>query len=128
MAIAAGRLYVYGNGYLAAFQLSSQAQPDITSVTRKRKAIVEMMKVQKLSVFASPNPATTHFVLRLQGSSPEPVQIRVMDAMGKTVEWRRNVAANSTLKIGDTYRSGLYFAEVIQGAEKIITKLVKGAK
>jgi hypothetical protein len=50
-----------------------------------------------------------------------------MDALGRTVEWKRNVAANSTLTIGNGYRAGVYYAEVMQGSKKITVKLMKGS-
>ncbi len=127
MAIAANRLYVYGSGYLAAFQLPSQSQPSIAAAKMESKAITEKMRVQKLSVLALPNPATTHFTLRFEGGNSEFLQVRIMDAMGRTVEVRRNVRANNTITIGGTYRNGLYYAEVMQGSKKITVKLMKGS-
>ncbi len=127
MAIAANRLYVYGGFYLAAFQLTSSMLTTATTAGLQSKAIAEKLKVQKLTVTASPNPASTHFVLRLQGGNNEPVQIRVTDAMGRVVELRKKVNANSTITLGATYRAGIYFAEVMQGSKKITVKLVKGS-
>jgi len=133
--IAGNRLYAYGffffngigSGYLAAFQLPSQAQPANTAPTVQGKAIQEKVNVKKLQVVAAPNPASTHFVLRLQGGNNEPVQIRVTDAMGRVVELRKKVNANSTITLGATYRAGVYYAEVMQGSKKITVKLVKGS-
>jgi hypothetical protein len=47
-----------------------------------------------------------------------------MDVSGMIIEIK-NVASNQTLRIGDNYRTGMYLAEVIQGNERKIVKLVK---
>jgi len=50
--------------------------------------------------------------------------LRVMDISGRIIE-TKNVTADQTIRIGDNYRAGIYLAEVIQGNERKIVKLVK---
>ncbi len=51
-----------------------------------------------------------------------------MDLLGRIIESKANVAANGTLRIGSNYRPGIYLAEVLQGKQKVIVKLVKAAQ
>ena len=51
--------------------------------------------------------------------------MRILDALGRIVETRSNVSANGSLRMGDRYRPGAYFIEVIQGKEKVVLKLIK---
>ncbi|HEY8660540.1 MAG TPA: SBBP repeat-containing protein [Hanamia sp.] len=80
---------------------------------------------KKLEVTVSPNPASTYFNLGIKSASKEIVKITVVDVRGRKVEQRNNVPANSSLQLGNSYRSGIYFAEVVQGNDKIILKLIK---
>ena len=50
--------------------------------------------------------------------------LRVMDISGRIIE-TKNVASNQSVRIGDNYRAGMYFAEILQGNERKIVKLVK---
>jgi uncharacterized delta-60 repeat protein len=130
MLIINNRLYTYGSGrgYFAAFLLSSQSPSVVTTAAVQGKAIIEKIKGQTLTVLTTPNPATSYFVLRLHSGNNHPLHIRVMDPMGRTLEIRRNVASNNTIRLGDNYTPGIYYAEVIQGTKRITVKLIKGLK
>ena len=45
--------------------------------------------------------------------------------MGRVVEVRKGLSANGTLTLGASYRPGIYIAEVLQGKEKVVLKLMK---
>ena len=55
---------------------------------------------------------------------PMQLILRVIDISGKIIE-TKNVTSNQTIRIGDNYRAGIYFAEITQGNERKIVKLVK---
>jgi hypothetical protein len=78
-----------------------------------------------LQARAFPNPSRAHFTLLIKGKNNEPVSIRVSDVMGRLVEVRKGLLANGTLTLGASYRPGLYIAEVLQGKEKVVLKLMK---
>lgn len=80
---------------------------------------------EKLKVSASPNPSTDHFVIRIESNSEEPVTLRIMDVSGKTLSVRSNIASNSMVNTGSELINGVYFAEVVQGSEKKVIKLIK---
>ena len=78
-----------------------------------------------LQAKAFPNPSHGYFTLLVQGKNNEPVSIRVSDIMGRLVEVRKGLPANGTLTLGASYRPGVYIAEVLQGKEKVLLKLIK---
>jgi hypothetical protein len=78
-----------------------------------------------LKVTASPNPTTDQFMLRIESSSEAPVSVRIMDVSGKTLSLRSNLSSNSTVRTGSELINGVYFAEVMQGNEKRVIKLIK---
>ncbi|HYH16170.1 MAG TPA: MopE-related protein, partial [Flavisolibacter sp.] len=78
-----------------------------------------------LAVTATPNPAPGYFTLQLTSPSAQVITVRILDAVGRVKEVRSNVAANTTLQLGHQYQPGLYYAEVLQGNQRIVVKLVK---
>jgi len=78
------------------------------------------------TVTATPNPSNSSFTLRIvSGRTSEYVSMRVMDALGRVVETRNNIAANTQLNIGADYRPGIYIVELVQANNKKQIKLVK---
>jgi hypothetical protein len=51
--------------------------------------------------------------------------LKVIDLSGKLIEVRNNLVAGQTLQLGNNYRPGMYFVELIQGDKRRIVKLVK---
>jgi uncharacterized delta-60 repeat protein len=101
-----------------------QVAPEITGITAKENPVPEEL-LTKLHVTAQPNPSPTYFTLAVQGSSSSTSIIRVTDAAGRQIETKAGVAANTTLQLGHNYRPGIYYAEIIQGKERVVVRLVK---
>ena len=78
-----------------------------------------------LKVQALPNPTFNYFTLVIQSGDTKTVQITISDAAGRVVELRPAIPPNGALTIGQNYRPGIYFAEIVQGKEKVTVKLVK---
>ncbi len=78
-----------------------------------------------MSASVAPNPSQDQFSLKILGKSDEKVTVRILDVMGRLVEKRTNITANTTITLGNNYRAGLYYAEVMQGKEKAVLKLIK---
>jgi hypothetical protein len=91
------------------------------NISRKK----EIVYPGKLSVTASTNPSGNYFALRIQSSSSEPLQLTVTDALGRVVETKNRIAANTTYNIGNSFRPGIYIAEVRQGKQRQLLKLVR---
>jgi flagellar hook assembly protein FlgD len=84
-----------------------------------------MEEVHMLNIKAMPNPSTIQFKLVTESSSSEPCVIRIIDNYGRVIETKNNVAANGSFTIGQNFRPGLYYVEVLQGKKKATVKLIK---
>lgn len=78
----------------------------------------------KLSVKAFPNAFTDYINLQWTGNG-KPVTITITDLQGRLVEKRTGLASSGNIRTGYQLTPGVYFAEIVQGAEKIILKLIK---
>ena len=58
-------------------------------------------------------------------SSNEPISIRIMDANGTVLKVNPVVMKGSAFKFGSELIGGTYFAEVRQGANRQVVKLIK---
>jgi uncharacterized delta-60 repeat protein len=96
-------------------------------ITVNKAITVQELPEGNLSVKVFPNPASGYFTLQLQSGNSAPAALRVTDILGRVVEAKAGVAANSTLQLGTNYRPGVYYVEVVQGSDKRIVKLVKEA-
>ena len=83
---------------------------------------------QSLAVKVAPNPATSYFTLSFQSVAKEKIKINIVDVSGRNKERFTEIWPNSTLQVGASYRPGVYFAEVTQGNQKVILKLIKEGK
>ena len=99
--------------------LTTQKRTDVDSIALEEKS------VNRLDVKASPNPSAGFFTLRTQSVSAVHLQLKVLDMLGRVVETKKNIEANSTITLGSNYRPGTYLVEVIQGAEKRKLRLLK---
>ncbi len=99
-----------------------------TSEVMVAKEKVQALAVSKLNISAYPNPAPDYFTLQLQSSNKQSLKLRIMDAGGRVIEVKQNVAPNTTFTIGHNYRPGMYYVEVVQGTERKTVKLIKGSK
>lgn len=79
----------------------------------------EQLILQKLTVQVMPNSTASNFKLVPHSAVNMPTIIRVFDAFGKLVETKSRIASNTNLRIGSNYRSGIYYAEAVQGNEKV---------
>jgi hypothetical protein len=111
------------NNYLNGFILTELG----STVTTTNSTFVSGVEAANslLQVQAFPNPSGDQFTLHVAGAENKPLQVRVVDVMGRVVEEKGRISSNTTLTIGRTYGPGVYFAEVIQGNRKATVKLVK---
>ena len=78
-----------------------------------------------LQVEVLPNPSPSYFTLLIKSNSKLPVALKVVNVVGILVEGKSGLAANSTLRVGDNYRPGVYFAQIRQGNKTTTIKLIK---
>ncbi len=78
-----------------------------------------------LNIHVFPNPSANQFMLAIQSSSKEKVEIIVADVYGKKV-YQASGFGNSQYSFGKELISGIYFVQVIQGKNIKTLKLIKG--
>jgi hypothetical protein len=77
-----------------------------------------------LTMTAFPNPASHAFQIDIRSSRQDAARLTIYDAQGKLIE-QKMLTPNRLLEIGANYRPGLYLAELVQGNEKTLVKLVR---
>ncbi|HLG40163.1 MAG TPA: T9SS type A sorting domain-containing protein, partial [Chitinophagaceae bacterium] len=88
------------------------------------KTIKESVK-DKLYLNATPNPGIGYFNLVINSYDAEPVTVRILDNSGSLVETHKKIASTGILRLGEKWKTGTYYAEVLQGEQKEVTKLLK---
>ena len=84
--------------------------------------------IDNLVVTVMPNPSTTNFRLNIEGNGLAPFKLRITNITGAVVETPTNQGfkfTNATVTLGDHYKAGIYFAEVIQGKNRRTVRLIK---
>jgi hypothetical protein len=79
--------------------------------------------VLQVKVFS--NPTTTSFNMLATSASSEQLTMKVSDALGRVVEVRKNLNANSMLQFGSKYKPGAYYVEMVQGSTTKRFTLIK---
>ena len=93
------------------------------SITRRSTSSEEFPS--DFSVKVRSNPSYNYFDLQLNGNTDNNFQIKVYDLMGRVLETKSLLRGNQSLRLGSTYKPGIYVLEVSQGAERQTLKLVK---
>jgi hypothetical protein len=137
VSIANVNAYNYLNGLILTESNSSAAPltgADISSGTTELLATTKSVESTKgsfeleasaLQVKVSPNPSNSYFTITITSKSQLPVDIRLIDAGGRVVELRQNVASTSTLTMGRNLRPGIYYLEGVQGKDRQGRSLLK---
>ena len=108
--------------YLNGFILTEQSG---TSSNVTRAAETGEPVIGEFEVTAYPNPAAQNFNLNIKSKSRETIMLQVVDATGRIVENIQGVASNTIYTLGDAYKPGVYYVEVLQNGRKATLKLVK---
>ena len=79
-----------------------------------------------LIVTATPNPSGAVFRITITGNNRQEATVRLFDTYGKTLELVKGIQPGTTVTVGTAVRTaGIYYAEVIQGTERKILKLIR---
>ena len=78
-----------------------------------------------LKVTVMGNPSNSQFELQVASKVNDKIGLTVYDNMGRVVERISSLPTSGLLRIGSTYRSGVYLVEVVQGSQKQTFKLIK---
>jgi hypothetical protein len=101
-------------------QMEQQVNPQLLNSINQ-----EELQTGELEVNVMPNPTTNYFNLLIKGNRNAPVTIRVMDVFGQVVEKHEKTSSDKLLRLGGHWTSGIYFAEVIQGDQRKVVKIIK---
>ena len=113
-----------GNKTTAQFTVSiSNPKCGGTNTTRGNN---KRMATNLLTLTAYPNPSQNYFNVRMEGSSDSPIDIRVIDMLGRVIEVRKAITPGTVIQFGQNLRAGWYILEAVQGEEKQQMKLIKG--
>jgi hypothetical protein len=86
---------------------------------------VKQFSNEKLEVVVMPNPGSTVFDMAIRSVNENPVSVRIFDIFGRVVEEHEKITSNTVLRLGQKWKSGTYFAEVVQGDQRKIVKIIK---
>ena len=78
-----------------------------------------------MNIHVFPNPSADQFMLNVQSSSKEKVEIIVADVYGKKV-YQASGSGNGKYSFGKEFISGIYFVQIRQGKNIKTLKLIKG--
>ena len=100
------------------------AEPAITAAPRTL-SLAPAAEPIPFNVVASPNPAVSQFRLDITSAVSDPVTVKVMDISGRVVANLPQTKPGQPVIFGGNLSKGTYLAEVAQGFERKIVKLVK---
>jgi uncharacterized delta-60 repeat protein len=96
----------------------------INSLVTKKEAETTELPMQ-FEVKASPNPSNGNFSLTVRSNDlRNKVKLQVVDMYGRLIE-EKDISANSTVRIGDKYNTGVYIVTIKQDKTQKQIKLVK---
>ncbi|MBL7740015.1 MAG: Ig-like domain-containing protein, partial [Chitinophagaceae bacterium] len=102
------------------------SQPAVTAEQAKPAETTESEALgDKLYVQVSPNPSRDQFGILIASNDAAPVSVTILNMYGQVVEQKQRIASTGILRIGQSWTSGVYFAEVVQGNKKKVVRLVK---
>ncbi len=91
--------------------------------TQNKKAGIESINTQ-LQIQAYPNPTVTGFVLKTSGFDEGNLTVIVTDVIGRVI-FQSAGNKNTQFRFGDSFKSGIYYLQVIQGHKMKTAKLIK---
>lgn len=101
------------------------SEPVVKKKAKESIPSQKLLESRKLTVRVQPNPTAEHFTLSIHNENGIPLSITVTDVLGRVIERKEGIPARSEVQLGTKYRAGVYFAEVIQGSQRVVVKMVK---
>jgi hypothetical protein len=94
--------------------------------TRTAEMTEQMIVPNKLTASAFPNPAITHFNIKLTSNNTrDAITLRVFNQLGQIVDVKRGLTSGQVIQVGSGYKQGTYYVEVMQGEQKQSLQVVK---
>ncbi len=120
----------YSSGARVGNPIVSEITPSAISTTSStsesaKKIIEAVPEDSKLYVNVMPNPSSGYFNIVINSNDANPVTVKVSDISGRLIETHEKVTSTGILRLGETWKSGIYLAEIIQGDQRKIMKIIK---
>ena len=77
------------------------------------------------ALLATPNPSSGVFRLQVNLPAGTSANLQIRDIYGRLLEVKQNLGGSQVITVGHTYVAGVYIAELQQGSERRVIKLVK---
>jgi hypothetical protein len=123
MLLAGGNLVVRSGFSLGT--ATTTAAP-ITSIGGVQGNKLEEVKATRFDVIAFPNPSKAQFNVKVTSdNNRDKIELRVVNANGRIVRIIPSVQPGQTILLGNEYRPGVYFLEMIQGNNRKMVRLMK---
>ena len=114
-------------------QLCYSTIPGALNFVQIKEALIENEEIPVLieetkdafKVNAFPNPSVQAFSLQVISGSSDPIRVRIMDMNGVVKSVSNVFSKANMIKVGANLPGGTYMAEVTQGQNKQVVKLVK---
>jgi hypothetical protein len=94
-----------------------------TDATDEEEQVVEVKNEFNVQVY--PNPSSTDFNVQVFSKSNEPVTVRILDNSGVVKSVSTISSKTNSILVGNNLPRGVYVAEVIQGNNRQVVKLIK---
>ncbi len=120
--------YNFLNGFILTENSNSQPATITQQESFEKVPMPTPETTETLQVSGYPNPAAHYFTVVTKSSQPGLIGLRVTDATGRVVEVKQSIINGSTIQLGQQYKPGIYYVEVLQGIEKRTLKLIKTAE
>ncbi len=99
---------------------------DLIDVSNTRQIIVTAdISGSQFSASAKPNPSSNYFTLDIKGRNDAAIRLRITDAVGKLMQEKIIEGGTQQIQLGDNWKNGTYFLEVIQGSDRKVIRLLK---
>jgi hypothetical protein len=73
-----------------------------------------------------PNPTNNYFTINIESAnSSDKISVRLIDLAGRVMEVKDNLSGSQTIRMGEKLKTGYYIAEIRQGNESKLIKLLK---
>jgi hypothetical protein len=116
-----------GTGQRSAVQTIQPVQTTQQDLSRRLPEfqVDQLVTSQKLDVLVMPNPTSNFFNLVINGNTKDPVSVRIVDVFGRIMERHEKVVPGKAISLGQKWKNGTYIAEVIQGDQRRVVKIIK---
>jgi hypothetical protein len=115
--------YDCGGGNFSFVQQSTQPEVKPEAPAVVTTTVTQLVDEFRVNVY--PNPSAYDFSIQVSSTSNEPVTLRILDMSGKVMSVHAQQTKTGNIRAGGKLTGGTYIAEVMQGANRKMLKLVK---